>query len=177
MTTISLDISTKFIAYALWNDNQLIEYGKLYSDGIGDIAIGSMATRVIQKFYNTTIDTVVYESAFLGTNVNVVKQLSKTIGSIIGAFYELGVRRFIAIPPITWQTGIGVGKSTQKDKDYLKKKYPNKSISWLKNKDRENRKQKVIDFVNGMYNKTFVLADNDIADAIGIGHYWNNHGV
>lgn len=171
MIIVTLDISTKYVAYALWIDDELAKYGKLHVMGKGDEAIGSMSTLVTTEFDGIGVDRVVYESAFLGSNVNVVKQLSKSIGSVVGAFYTLGVREYIAVPPITWQTGIGVGKTSYKDKERLRSRYPDKGMSWLRSKDRENRKQKIIDYVNGRFDKRFTMEDNDVADAIGIGCY------
>lgn len=171
MIFVALDISTKFVAYSMWNGKELVQYGKIYVSGTGDEGIGSLASAVMREFDGAGVDVVIYESAFLGNNVNVVKQLSKTTGSIIGAFSLIGVSQFLSVPPITWQTGIGVGKTSVKEKEALAKRFPGKSTSWLKNKDRENRKQKVIDFVNREYDKNFVMSDNDVADSIGIGHY------
>lgn len=173
MNVVSVDVGTKFVAYAVWDGTALMEYGKAHAHGSGDAGIGSLAEAIVDIFYHKYhVYRLVYESAFLGTNVNVTKQLSKAIGSTIAAFYIEGVREFASVPPITWQTGIGVGKSTYKEKERLRLKYPDKSVSWLRNKDRENRKQKVIDLVNAKYGLQLVMDDNDVADAIAIGWYF-----
>jgi hypothetical protein len=51
----------------------------------------------------------------------------------------------------------------------LRTSSPGKSDSWYKSKEREIRKEKTISFVNTYYDKN--ISDNDIADAVGIGHY------
>lgn len=171
MKFVSFDLSTKFAAYALWEDTDLLEYSKIYTRGTGDEAIGSFTESVVETFTGVDLDRVVYESSFLGNNVNVVKQLSKTTGAVIGGTYLLGVREYVAVPPITWQTGIGVGKTSTVAKTALKKQFPEKSATWLKNRDRENRKQLVIDYVNAKYKTGFYMNDNDLADAVAIGSY------
>lgn len=171
MRYVTVDMSTKFLAYALWNDGKLVEYGKIYPTGSHDEAVGSITGAVASEFARRRIQRVIYEGAFLGKNVNVVKGLSKTTGAMIGGFYQIGVREFGAIPPITWQTGIGVGRSSKTEVERLRKQFPSRSLTWIKNKDRENRKQLIIDYVNNKHNLKLTMEDNDIADAIGIGDY------
>ena len=178
MKYVTVDMSTKFLAFAVWEDDRLLEYGKIFPRGSGDLAAASFTDAVIKRFRGEGIDRVIYESAFLGVNVNVVKMLSKTTGAMLGGFYHLGVNEFAGVPPITWQTGIGVGKTSKSDMEKLRAKYPSRSSSWVKNKDRENRKQMIVDYVNKKHGLDLELADNDIADAVAIGDYmwmrWNN---
>lgn len=172
MKIVSIDLSTKFIAFALWDNGELVETGKIYPRGTLDEGIGSFAELIEAKFFDQEVDRVVYEAAFLGRNVNVIKALSKATGAMIGGFYLSGVNEFVAIPPITWQTGIGVGRTTPEEMKKLKRKYAPKSATWIKNRDRENRKQLIIDFVNNEYALSLSMDDNDIADAIGVGHFY-----
>jgi Holliday junction resolvasome RuvABC endonuclease subunit len=171
MRFVTVDMSSKFLAYALWDDDSLVGFGKVFPSGSSDVAIGSVTGAVISEFKELGIQRVVYEGAFLGANVNVVKILSRTTGAMIGGFYQVGVREFGSIPPITWQTGIGVGKSPRVEVERLRKQYPDKSASWLKNKDRNNRKQLIVDYVNEKHGLQLSIDDNDVADAIGIGDY------
>jgi Holliday junction resolvasome RuvABC endonuclease subunit len=171
MRFVTVDVSTKFLAYALWDDDKLVEYGKVFPEGTLDEAVGSITAAVETKFKRRKVERVVYESAFLGKNVNVVKGLSKTTGALIGGFYLCGVREFVPVPPITWQTGVHVGRTSRADLESLRNKYPRRSATWIKNKDRENRKQLIIDMVNQRYGLSLKFEDNDLADAIGIGCY------
>jgi hypothetical protein len=171
MRFISFDMSTKFLAYALWDDGELVEYGKVLPEGVEDNSIGSFSSILAHEFSGLGIDTVVYEAAFMATNVMVVKQLSKVTGSMIGSFHTMGCRKFIAVPPITWQTGIGVPRTTPAKMLELRNTHSDKTNSWIKNKDRDNRKQKIVDYVNTRFNKEFTLKDNDITDAIALGCY------
>lgn len=173
MRYVTVDMSTKFLAYAMWDDGKLIRYGKVFPIGKDDNAIASFATETAKTFENDGVEFVVYEAAFLGKNVNVIKGLSKATGAMLGGFYSVGVHSFKAVPPITWQTGIGVGRTSKPNIEALRKKYPSRSLTWIKTKDRENRKQLIIDLVNKEYGLNLKMDDNDIADAIGIGlYYW-----
>lgn len=177
MRMVTLDISSKFLAYAVWEGRNLQRWGKIYPHGTGDNAIGSYS-RVILATFDPPVDIVVYESSFMGNNANVLKVLSKVVGSVISGFYLLGTRNFVGVPPITWQTGIKVPKTSRDEFQRMQKRYPSKTTSWLKNKDRANRKQAVIDIVNKRFNLSLQMDDNDIADAIGIGcHILDNTGV
>lgn len=180
MKFVTIDMSTKFLAYAVWSGTKLVRYGKVFPEGVGDLAAGSITQAVVTAFKKDKIERVVYESAFLGKNVNVVKGLSKTSGAMLGGFYILGVRDFISVPPIVWQNGIGVGRTTKANLDKLRAKNPGRSTTWIKTRDRENRKQLIIDFVNKNYKLTLKYEDNDLADAIAIGHFeiqkWTNNG-
>jgi hypothetical protein len=80
-----------------------------------------------------------------------------------------GVKTIKSINPIAWQTFIGNGRLTNEEKSVLRVSSPGKSDSWYKTKERELRKEKTIKFVNTYYDKK--TDDNDIADAVGIGHY------
>lgn len=171
MIFISFDMSTKFLAYALWDSGELVEWGKVIPEGTEDNGIGSFSSILIDAFDSIEIEAVVYEAAFLGTNVMTVKQLSKVTGSMIGAFHSMGARKFFAIPPITWQTGINVGRTPPAKMLELRNQFPDKTNSWLKNKDRENRKQLIIDHVNERFKTEFTMKDNDIADAIALGEF------
>jgi hypothetical protein len=176
MKFVSIDVSTKFLAYTLWQDGKILKTGKIFPSTAGDEGVGSLGHAVAKEFSrHKDIDAVVYEAAFMGNNVMVVKGLSKTTGAFITGFYSIGVRNFKAVPPITWQTHIGTGRTSPADLAALRNTYKGKSASWIKSKDRENRKQKIIDYVNKRFNKRLKMEDNDIADSIGLGCYAMDH--
>jgi hypothetical protein len=64
---------------------------------------------------------------------------------------------------------------TKDEKFLIRSKNPGKSEAWHKSNEREIRKQKTIRFINMQYDKD--ISDNDVADAVGIGHWainnWN----
>jgi hypothetical protein len=90
-------------------------------------------------------------------------------GAILAALSMAGVKTIKSINPIAWQTFIKNGRLTTPEKQVIRNENPGKSDAWYKNKEREFRKLRTISFVNKRYGRT--VTDNDIADAIGIGHY------
>lgn len=171
MNILSVDLNTKYIAFAHFADGALIEFGRVHFEGTIDNKIGSVTSKVVEKFEGYPIDVVVYESSYLANSPKIMGELSKVIGAMIGGFYYLGIRKFVGVPPITWQVGIGVKRTTPENMLMMKNKYPTKSMSWIKNKDRENRKQLIIDFVNELYSISLSMDTNDEADAVGLGTY------
>jgi hypothetical protein len=92
---------------------------------------------------------------------------------MLGAAAQNGIRIAGSINPITWQIYLGNGKLTKEEKLGIQAETPGKSASWYKNREREFRKQRTINVVNIIYDKS--VTDNDVADAIGIGHYAINN--
>lgn len=168
---VSFDISTKFLAYAMFDQDGLYEHGKLMLSRNLDERIGSVSEVVRDKFHGYNIQTFIYENGFLANSPKILMELSKVSGSLIGSMWLIGARNPIAVPPITWQLGIGIGRTSVKDMEKLTKLYKGKSVSWIKNKNRENRKQLIIDYVNKEYGLDLKMVDNDEADAIAMGHY------
>ena len=89
-------------------------------------------------------------------------------GALLGAAAQNKIRLAGSINPIAWQTYIGNDAKT-----LIRKANPDKSESWYKQHEREVRKQKTINFININYD--IAISDNDVADAIGIGHYAINN--
>lgn len=168
---VSFDISTKHIAYAVFNGMDLVDYGKLYLKNSVEDRIGSVAEVVYDKFFPLDIPVVVYENGYLANSPKILMELSKVTGSLIGGMRLAGAHKFFAVPPITWQVGIGVGPTSTIEMDKLYRKYPGRKASWIKSKNRENRKQLIIDFVNREYGLELTMKENDEADAIALGHY------
>jgi hypothetical protein len=171
MNIISVDLNTKYIAYAHFSDGALIEYGRVLFESTLDNKIGSVTSKIIEKFDGYPVDIVVYENSYLANSPKTMSDLSKVIGAMIGGFYYIGVHRFVGVMPITWQNGIGVKRTTPENMLIMKNRYPDKSMSWIKAKDRSNRKQLIIDHVNAKYSIALSMDTNDEADAIGLGTY------
>lgn len=174
MMLVSFDINTKYIAYAVFDGVhgiELKEYGRLQLQHTVEDRVASAAEVVYNKFIDYDIPVVLYENGYLANSPKILMELSKVTGSIIGGMKLTGTTKFIAIPPITWQVGIGVGPTSTGDMAKLRKHYSNRSTSWVKNKNRENRKQLIIDFVNKEYGLSLTMKENDEADAIGLAHY------
>ena len=61
--------------------------------------------------------------------------------------------------------------SSDLEKEALRVKNPGYADSWYKNKMREIRKQRTVDYFNNKYSLN--LKDFDVADSFGIAHYSN----
>jgi len=167
---ITVDASTTSIAYAVFEDKKLILNGKVEFLGKNVYQkISSAIESVVDVIKDIDPEALVIERAIFINSPKTMSELSMVQGAILAGASLAGVKVFKGTNPIAWQTYIGNGKVTKDAKLLMRKEIPDKSESWYKQHEREARKQKTINFVNINYN--LEIADNDIADAIGIGHY------
>lgn len=169
MKFVSIDASTKDMAFAYFVDEQPIKYGKLEFGG-SDIYGKVMDISVkVKAFYHRfdEVEHMIIEAPVYINSPQTAQHLSMTHGAIVGAASLSGIRYVRNVVPMTWQNQIGNPKLTKEEKEKLRKKAPNKSPSWYKNQERQIRKNKTIHIVNDKYGLS--VKDNDVADAIGIG--------
>lgn len=170
----AIDASTNNLAFAIFSGNSLITYGKIKFEGNNSYQkLGDAARKSMPFFKQFNIDAIVIEHTVFINSPKTASDLALIQGALLGAARISGVRTAGSINPITWQTFIGNNKLTVKEKQELMDEYPGKSKNWYQNKSREFRKQRTIKFVNTYYDKQ--IADDDVADAIGIGHYAINN--
>jgi len=173
----SIDASTNSLAFAIFHGEELEAVGKIEFKGANTYAKVKDAARKTQAFFETygSPDAVVIEHTVFMNSPKTAADLALVQGALLGAMGVSGTRIIKAINPIAWQTFIGNGRLTTPEKQVIRSDNPGKSDSWYKGREREFRKQRTIKFVNTIYDKT--ITDNDIADAVGIGHYalsnWN----
>lgn len=169
-TICSIDASTNSLAFAIFTDKKLNVNGKIKFDGntiyqkVGD---AYAKTRALFNMYS--IDGVVIEHTIFINSPKTAADLALVQGAILSALWESGVSEIGSVSPITWQSYIGNKKPTKEDRIALKAQYPDKSDSWLKSYERNLRKEKTIRFVNINYDRE--ISDNDVADAVAIGHW------
>jgi Holliday junction resolvasome RuvABC endonuclease subunit len=169
-TICSIDASTNSLAFAIFTDKKLMVNGKIKFDGntiyqkVGD---AYAKTRALFNMYS--IDGVVIEHTIFINSPKTAADLALVQGAILSALWESGVSEIGSVSPITWQSYIGNKKPTKEDRIALKAQHPDKSDSWLKNYERSLRKEKTIRFVNINYDRE--ILDNDVADAVAIGHW------
>lgn len=168
---VSIDANTTSIAFAVWDNDELQHTGKIFWQGktnyekVADAALKlSAAFRLVA---NT--ETVVIEHTVFMNSPKTAADLALVQGAILASLSMAGVTTIKSINPIAWQTFIKNGRLTTPEKQVIRNENPGKSDAWYKNKEREFRKLRTIAFVNKRYGKT--ISDNDIADAVGIGHY------
>jgi Holliday junction resolvasome RuvABC endonuclease subunit len=168
---VSIDANTTSIAFAVWENDELKQIGKLFWEGKTNYEkVADAAVKLSAAFSSVAkCETVVIEHTVFMNSPKTAADLALVQGAILAALSTAGVKNIKSINPIAWQTFIKNGRLTTPEKQVIRNQFPGKSDAWYKNKEREFRKQRTIDFVNNRYKKT--ISDNDIADAIGIGHY------
>jgi hypothetical protein len=99
-----------------------------------------------------------------------VIKLSYVYGVVIAELMSTGAK-VITISPSAWQAYIGNKNPTKDEKSGIRLANPGYADSWYKNKLRNMRKQRTVDYFNNKYNLS--VTDFDVADAFGIAHYAN----
>lgn len=171
---LAIDASTTSLAFAIFSDNKLVSCGKIKFEGNNAYQkLGDAALKTLPFLKQFEIDAIVIEHTVFINSPKTASDLALIQGALLGAAKIAGIRTAGSINPITWQSYIGNNKLTAKEKQDLMAEFPGKSKNWYQNKSREIRKQRTINFVNTYYDKN--LADDDVADAVGIGHYAINN--
>ena len=166
----SIDASTNSIAFAIFSDNKLKAFGKLNFQGTNTYAkVRDAARKSLQFFKKFNIDSIVIEHTVFINSPKTAADLALVQGAMLGAAGIAGIRVAGSVNPISWQSYIGNPKLTVAEKKELAEQYPDKSKVWYQNRAREIRKLRTIQFVNTYYDNE--VSDNDVADAIGIGHW------
>lgn len=166
----AIDASTNSIAFAIFNNKELEKYGKIAFHGkntYDKVIDASRKTLGLTKIFN--LESIVIEHTVFMNSPKTAADLALVQGAVLGAAGSEGAKISGSVSPITWQTFIGNGKVTKEEKELIMHENEGKSKSWYKSKERELRKQKTINFVNTYYDIN--VTDNDVADAVAIGHY------
>lgn len=169
---MAIDASTNNIAFALFDKEDLKLCGKINFTGINTYQKVVDAAAKCKAFFNAIdeVDAIVIEHTVFMNSPKTAADLALVQGAVLGA---AGVKSIRSVAPITWQNFIGNKKLSKEEKHELRKSTPGKSDSWYKSQEREIRKARTIRFADIQYDR--ILTDNDIADAIGIGHYAVNN--
>lgn len=166
----SIDASTNSFAFAIFNGNKIEKYGKINFSGKTNYdKVVDAARKCIGVFKLFEVDAIVIEHTVYMNSPKTAADLALVQGAILGSAGINKVKVAGSINPITWQTYIGNGKLKAEDKKKIIDDNPGKSKSFYKKLERELRKSKTINFVNTYYDLS--LSDDDVADAVGVGHY------
>jgi Holliday junction resolvasome RuvABC endonuclease subunit len=173
---ISIDASTNSLAFSYFVNGKLEKYGKIRFNGTDSFyKAGDACKKAIPFFKEVSADCVVIESAIYSNSPRTAMHLSLVQGAILAAAQVAGIRIVKAVTPVQWQSYIGNKLLTADEKKAIMRKYPGKTNSWYKTKQRETRKNKTIAAVNKQFNIN--VDDDDVADAIGLGWFvsdrWN----
>lgn len=166
----AIDASTNSLAFAIFDDKDLKAMGKINFAGSNTYEkVADACNKTKAVFDQFKIEAVVIEHTVFINSPKTAADLALVQGALLGGMSLAGVKIIKSTNPVAWQSFIGNGRLTTPEKQVVRSQYPGKSDSWYKTKEREIRKEKTIRFVNTYYDKT--TSDNDIADAVGIGHY------
>jgi len=171
----AIDASTNSLAFAVYENQNLIEFGKINFEGndiyqkVGDAAVKTKA--YFKDFMKA--DAIVIEHTVFMNSPKTAADLALVQGALLGAAAMCGITIVGRVSPITWQNYLGNKKLTKEEQLIIRSKNPGKSDSWYKTYERQFRKERTIKLIEINYNKT--VNDNDVADACGIGHWAINN--
>jgi len=170
-TVFAIDASTTSLAFAIFHDKELISTGKINFEGKNNYDKVADACKKLNSFFSLydIVDAIVIEHTVFMNSPKVAADLALVQGAILGAAGINKIKIAGSVSPITWQNYIGNKRLTAKEKQDIMLEFPGKSKAWYQAHSREQRKQKTIKFVNTYYDKQ--IEDNDVADAVGIGHW------
>ena len=168
---LGIDASTNSVAFCLMENDKPLKWGKVEFEGAD----------IYEKIYDAKVKThamldelksdyIAVEGAVLVRSPDAVIKLSYVYGVVIAELMSTGAS-VITISPTSWQAHIGNKNPTKMEKDKLRFENPGYADSWYKNKMRQIRKQRTVDYFNNKYGLS--LDDFDVADAFGIAHYSN----
>lgn len=172
---IGIDCSTNSLAWAIFEDGQPVSCGEVMFNGATLFERLNDAREKTQALVDQGIlvgDYVGIESAVAVNNVQVVIKLAYVYGAVMGVLMQ-NKMKVEEIAPLTWQSAIGnpILKKTEREK--IQKDFPGKSKTWYKEKGREIRKQRTLDFARKYFT---IQGDSDnVGDSVGIAWYVSNH--
>ena len=168
---LGIDASTNSIAFCLMHDSAPIKWGELSfkgSDVYERILDAKRKVRAIRE--RLDYDTICIEAAVSVKSVATGLKMAYMFGTIMGELMYDDTR-VVEVHPLKWQGFIKNPNFTKAEKEKVKLEYPNKSDSWYKNKIREIRKQKTIDFAKTLGVNT---ESDNVADSVGIAWWGAN---
>jgi Holliday junction resolvasome RuvABC endonuclease subunit len=174
-TVFAIDASTNSLAFAIFNNKDLISTGKIEFKGKNNYDKVVDACKKLNSFFSlyNVVDAIVIEHTVFMNSPKVAADLALVQGAILGAAGINNIKIAGSVSPITWQNFIGNKRLDIREKQDIMSEFPDKSKSWYKTYEREIRKQKTIKFINTYYDKS--ISDDDVADACGIGHWAINN--
>lgn len=146
---LAFDQASVNTAYSVWEDSELIRYGMVTADKKikSHLRIRQMSVKIAEVVKEVQPDYVLFEDCQLQAgNAATFQVLCQLQGMIMALLYEAGVN-FDLVRPSVWKSFIGVAKGK-----------------------RDEQKAKTLDKIEELYQITLKQND-DLADAIGIGHY------
>jgi Holliday junction resolvasome RuvABC endonuclease subunit len=166
---LGIDASTNSIAFCLMDEKVPVKWGEINFEGSDVYERILDAKRKIRSFKKELdTDFVVIEAAISVKSVHTGIKMAYVFGTIMSELLEDNIK-VLEVHPIAWQSFINNKNFTKAEKQAVKDEFPNKSENWIKNKIREKRKQKTINWVKDTYGIN--IESDNVADAFGIAYY------
>ena len=166
----AVDASTNSLAFAYFVNGKLEKYGKIKFIGSNIYSkLGDTVHKTMGLFNIIDTEHMIIEKTIFANSPQVAANLALSQGALIGGAQMGGIRYVYGVAPMSWQSYVGTRLLTTDEKQKIRQKNPDRSNSWYKSQEREQRKQKTIATVNNKFGIN--LDDNDIADACGIGMF------
>lgn len=165
-TVMGLDGSLSKLAFCVMGDKPL-SWGLLDIDGSSTYErCGDANRKMYALLKQYKVDLVLIEDAIYVNNHKTVVQLANVFGSIMGVVAATGVQ-CLGCSPAEWMAHIGNPTRNSRDEWLaVRKMNPNKSTAWYKERLRQQRKQRTMEYVNERFGLN--ITDDNVADAIAI---------
>jgi Holliday junction resolvasome RuvABC endonuclease subunit len=167
---LGIDASTNSIAFCLMSEKVPVKWGEIEFEG-SDVYERILDAKRKIKAFKRELDTdfVVIEAAISVKSVHTGMKMAYVFGAIMSELLSDGVK-VMEVAPIAWQSAINNKNFNKSEKEAVRAEFPEKSENWIKNKIREKRKQKTIDWVKKTYGIS--IESDNVADAFGIAYYF-----
>ena len=165
---LGVDLSTNSFAFCVFNGSP-IKWGKIKFSGtsIYDKIVDANKKSLALK-NELNVDYICIESAIMVRSQDVAIKMAMVVGSVVSSLADKK-DMIVTVPPSAWQPYIKNNNFTKAEKDALRLEYPSKSDEWYRNKSREIRKQRTMNFFNERFSLN--ISDNDVGDSMGIAYY------
>lgn len=165
----SIDASTNSMAFAYFENGNLIKYGKIKYMGADIYEKISDTSRKTKSFFENFEDLthMVIEQVIYLNSPKTAANLAMSHGALVSSANLSGIKRVASVSPMQWQNWTGNKRLTAEEKEKIRNSNPGKTNSWYKSQERLFRKQRTMRFVNEKFD--IKVDDDDVADAIAIG--------
>lgn len=170
--TMGIDCSTYSLAFGIVDEGKLIKWGQIKFDGstVFDRILDARK-KVDALSEQFDVRCIAIESAVVVKSVQVGIKMAYVFGAVLGSLLNKKIK-VVEVAPISWQSSIGNGNFSPKEKTELKIAFPGKSKSWYLNKIRELRKDRTRQWVYKTYGQH--IESDDITDSIAIANFAYN---
>lgn len=167
----SIDASTNSLAFAYFEEDRLIRYGKIKyfgSDIYEKVVDTAHKTRIFfDQFEN--LEHIVIEQPIYLNSPKTAANLAMSHGALVSAAALSGINHVSSVSPMVWQNAINNKRLTAVEKEVIRNANPDRTNSWYKSQERLFRKQRTMKYVNDRFGTS--ISDDDVSDACAIGAY------